>query len=79
MSVEIAPAAIDGDDPPTAAESPARGRSMIADARGLVAGDDFLFAAVSPGNARSLRAFLAAEFRPIGSEVIIARAGAVTD
>jgi hypothetical protein len=30
-----------------------------------------VFAAVSPGNARSLRTFLAAGFEPIGSEVIL--------
>jgi hypothetical protein len=30
-----------------------------------------LFAAVSPGNARSLRAFLAVGFTPVASEVII--------
>ena len=30
-----------------------------------------LFAAVSPGNARSLRSFLAAGFLPVGSEVIL--------
>jgi hypothetical protein len=30
-----------------------------------------VFAAVSPGNARSLRSFLAAGFVPIGGEVII--------
>ncbi len=32
-----------------------------------------IFAAVSPGNARSLRAFLGCGFQPIGSEVIISR------
>jgi hypothetical protein len=30
-----------------------------------------VFAAVSPGNARSLRAFLAAGFVPLGSEALI--------
>lgn len=52
------------------------GRELIADARGAVSADDFLFAAVSPGNARSLRSFLAAGFVPIGSEVIIDRSPA---
>jgi hypothetical protein len=31
-----------------------------------------VFAAVAPGNARSLRAFLAEGFVPLGSEVIFA-------
>jgi len=31
---------------------------------------DVVFAQVAPGNAASLRAFLAAGFRPIGSEVL---------
>jgi GNAT superfamily N-acetyltransferase len=47
------------------------GRSLIRDALGLVPAGHLLFAAVSPGNARSLRAFLAVGFRPVGSEVII--------
>jgi GNAT superfamily N-acetyltransferase len=47
------------------------GRSLIRDALGLAAAGCPVFAAVSPGNARSLRAFLAAGFRPIASEVII--------
>jgi hypothetical protein len=32
-----------------------------------------LFAAASPGNARWLRAFLAAELRPVASAVLIGR------
>jgi GNAT superfamily N-acetyltransferase len=47
------------------------GRALLADALGLVPAGEPVFAAVSPGNARSLRAFLAAGFTPIGSEVII--------
>ncbi len=47
------------------------GRSLIRDALELAPFGSPVFAAVSPGNARSLRAFLAAGFRPIGSEVII--------
>lgn len=46
------------------------GRSLIVDALGLVPAGEPVFAAVSPGNARSLRAFLALGFTPIGSEVI---------
>lgn len=47
------------------------GRSLIRDGLGLVARDEPVFAAVSPGNARSLRAFLAVGFIPLGSEVLI--------
>ncbi|MEV0647970.1 hypothetical protein AB0I28_22160 [Phytomonospora sp. NPDC050363] len=48
-----------------------RGRSLLTDALGLAPSGEPVFAAVSPGNARSLRAFLAVGFTPIGSEVII--------
>lgn len=47
------------------------GRSLIADALAAVPAGTLLFAGVSPGNARSLRSFLAAGFTPIGSEVVI--------
>jgi L-amino acid N-acyltransferase YncA len=47
------------------------GRSLLSDALGLVPAGEPIFAAVSPGNARSLRAFLAVGFVPIGSEVLI--------
>ncbi|MGW8378128.1 hypothetical protein [Streptomyces sp. ODS28] len=48
-----------------------RGRSLIADALSLVPEGEPVFAAVSPGNARSLRAFLACGFTPVGSEVLL--------
>ncbi|WP_051716134.1 hypothetical protein [Streptomyces bikiniensis] len=47
------------------------GRSLLTDALSLVPEADPVFAAVSPGNARSLRAFLACGFTPIGSEVLL--------
>jgi hypothetical protein len=47
------------------------GSALLADALSLVPAGEPLFAAVSPGNARSLRAFLAVGFTPIGSEVTI--------
>jgi hypothetical protein len=47
------------------------GRSLLADALGLVPAGEPVFAAVSPGNARSLRAFLGVGFVPIGSEVVV--------
>jgi hypothetical protein len=47
------------------------GRALIAEGLGLVPSGELLFAAVSPGNARSLRTFLGLGFVPIGSEVLI--------
>lgn len=47
------------------------GRELIRGALQLVPADAPVFAAVSPGNARSLRAFLSQGFVPVGSEVII--------
>jgi hypothetical protein len=47
------------------------GRALVTDALTLVPEGEPVFAAVSPGNARSLRAFLAAGFTPIGAEVIL--------
>lgn len=48
-----------------------RGRSLLEDALALVPDGEPVSAAVAPGNARSLRAFLAAGFVPLGSESII--------
>lgn len=47
------------------------GRSLLRDALGLVPAGAPVFAGVAPGNARSLRAFLAVGFVPLGSEVTI--------
>jgi GNAT superfamily N-acetyltransferase len=60
VSLELAPAA----------RGHGVGRAMITAARALVPADEPVFAQVSPGNAQSLRAFLASGFRPIGSEVL---------
>ena len=46
-------------------------QSLVSDALTLVERGAPVFAAVSPGNARSLRAFLGLGFVPIGSEVLI--------
>lgn len=48
-----------------------RGRSLLADALTLVPAGEPVFAAVAPGNARSLRSFLACGFQPLGSEVVL--------
>jgi hypothetical protein len=47
------------------------GRALLRDALDLVPAGEPVFAAVSPGNARSLRAFLSLGFTPIGSEALI--------
>jgi GNAT superfamily N-acetyltransferase len=49
------------------------GRRLILAARALVPPEEFVFAQVAPGNAASLRAFLAAGFAPVGSEVLLLR------
>jgi GNAT superfamily N-acetyltransferase len=59
LSVEAAPAG----------QGRGCGRSLVADALGLIDDGEPVFAAVSPGNARSLRVFLALGFTPIGSEI----------
>lgn len=47
------------------------GRSLISDARGLIEAGAPVVAAVAPGNARALRAFLAAGFVPVGSVQLV--------
>lgn len=49
------------------------GRRMAEAARSLVPAGEPLFAQIAPGNVRSLRAFLAAGFRPIAAEVLFLR------
>ncbi|HEU5324809.1 MAG TPA: GNAT family N-acetyltransferase [Candidatus Limnocylindria bacterium] len=49
------------------------GRRMIAAALALVPSGERVFAQAAPGNAASLRAFLAAGFVPIGAEVLFLR------
>jgi len=53
-------------------EARGRGRATAAlvEARRLLRHDHVLFAQAAPGNAASVRAFLSAGFRPIGSEVL---------
>jgi GNAT superfamily N-acetyltransferase len=51
------------------------GRALLGAALGAVPHGEPVFAVVSPGNARSLRAFLSQGFAPIGSEVLITRPG----
>jgi hypothetical protein len=50
------------------------GRRLAAAARHLIPPDEYLFLQVAPGNAASLRAVLAAEFVPLGSELLFVAA-----
>ncbi len=47
------------------------GRSLATAARHLVPGGAPLWAQIAPGNAASVRAFLAAGFRPVGAESVL--------
>jgi hypothetical protein len=47
------------------------GRRLIAGGLGLVPVGEYVWAQVSPGNAASLRAFLACGFVPVGAETIV--------
>ena len=55
-----------------AAASSGAGRALVAAGLRSVPVGQWCWAQVAPGNARSLRAFLACGFVPIGSEVLIA-------
>ncbi|HWB65548.1 MAG TPA: hypothetical protein VG708_01800 [Mycobacteriales bacterium] len=61
LSIELAPELQGG----------GHGSGLLRDGLGLLPDGEVVFAAVAPGNARSLRLFLRAGFRPIASEVII--------
>jgi L-amino acid N-acyltransferase YncA len=52
---------------PAGARRAGLARSLLRDALGLVPAGEPVVAAVAPGNAASLRAFLGAGFTPIGS------------
>lgn len=49
------------------------GRALAAAARHLGPGDRPLWAQIAPGNAASVRAFLAAGYRPVGAEALLVR------
>lgn len=51
------------------------GRRLVERALSHLPADEWVFAQVAPGNAASVRAFLALGFRPIGSEILLHRAG----
>ena len=54
-----------------AARGAGAGRALILGGLATVSAGELVFAQVAPGNAASLRAFLACGFRPIGSEILI--------
>jgi hypothetical protein len=56
---------------PAAVRGRGHGRALVTAALGLVYEGDPVFAAVAPGNAASLRAFLAAGFVILGAQVVI--------
>ncbi|KUL49637.1 GCN5 family acetyltransferase [Streptomyces sp. NRRL F-4489] len=51
------------------------GRALARAARHLIPDGDLLWAQVAPGNARSVRALLAAGYRPVGAEALLVPAG----
>ncbi len=51
------------------------GRALANAARHLVPDGDVVWAQQAPGNARGVRAFQAAGYRPVGSEALFAAAG----
>jgi hypothetical protein len=59
----------------TGARAPGDGRALVAAGLASVPAGSPVFAQVAPGNAASLRAFLAAGFVPIGSEILIGPSG----
>jgi hypothetical protein len=59
-----------------AARNHGHGRALARAARHLVPDGRPIWGQVAPGNAASLRAFLAAGYLPVGSEVILTAAGA---
>ncbi|MFD4789677.1 GNAT family N-acetyltransferase [Streptomyces sp. NPDC058459] len=60
----------------TDGEVPGLGRALVTAARQLA--DEPVWAQVSPGNARSTRAFLAAGYRPAGAELLLSATGVST-
>jgi RimJ/RimL family protein N-acetyltransferase len=56
---------------PEAARGKGHGRHLARAARALIPADAHIWAQVSPGNAASLRTFLAAGYTPVGSEALL--------
>src|SRR5262249_59851631 len=58
---------------PEDARGKGHGRRLAHAARALIPPDAHIWAQVTPGNAASLRAFLAAGYTPVGSEVLLVK------
>jgi RimJ/RimL family protein N-acetyltransferase len=56
---------------PEAVRGKGHGRRLARAARALIPADAHIWAQVSPGNAASLRTFLAAGYNPVGSEALL--------
>ncbi|GAB2639624.1 GNAT family N-acetyltransferase [Kribbella swartbergensis] len=56
---------------PDAARGKGHGRRLARAARALIPPDAHIWAQVTPGNAASLRTFLAAGYKPVGSEALL--------
>lgn len=66
-------AAIEVDAPVGAGHRPGLGRALAGAARHLVPDGAVVWAQQAPGNARSVRAFQAAGYRPVGAEALLWR------
>jgi GNAT superfamily N-acetyltransferase len=64
-----------GVEVPVRARNRGVGRALVADALGLVPAGEPVLGAVAPGNAASLRAFLAAGFQPVGAAHLVRPGG----
>lgn len=58
---------------PTSFQNQGHGRRLATAARALIAPDAHIWAQVTPGNAASLRTFLAAGYKPVGSEALLVK------
>jgi hypothetical protein len=58
---------------PDAVQNQGHGRRLARAARALIPPDTSIWAQITPGNAASLRAFLAAGYKPVGSEALLVK------
>jgi len=58
---------------PDAHQNQGHGRHLARAARALIRPNTSIWAQITPGNAASLRAFLAAGYRPVGSEALLVK------
>jgi hypothetical protein len=58
---------------PERARGKGHGRRLATAARALIPADAHIWAQVTPGNAASFRTFLAAGYKPVGSEALLVK------